>query len=51
MPTLLDPITIGDLRLPNRILMAPLTRNRSSGAGRVPNAMMRDYYVQPPRRA
>jgi 2,4-dienoyl-CoA reductase-like NADH-dependent reductase (Old Yellow Enzyme family) len=46
MPTLLDPITIGDLRLPNRILMAPLTRNRSSGAGRVPNAMMRDYYVQ-----
>jgi 2,4-dienoyl-CoA reductase-like NADH-dependent reductase (Old Yellow Enzyme family) len=46
MPTLLEPITIGDLRLPNRILMAPLTRNRSSGAGRVPNAMMRDYYVQ-----
>ena len=24
----------------------PLTRNRSSGAGRVPNALMRDYYVQ-----
>ncbi len=46
MPTLLDPITIGDLRLPNRIIMAPLTRNRSSGAGRVPNALMRDYYVQ-----
>ena len=46
MPTLLDPITIGDLRLPNRILMAPLTRNRSSGAGRVPNALMRNYYVQ-----
>jgi 2,4-dienoyl-CoA reductase-like NADH-dependent reductase (Old Yellow Enzyme family) len=51
MPTLLDLVTIGDLRLPNRILMAPLTRNRSSGAGRAPNAMMRDYYVQPPRRA
>ncbi|MBV8444151.1 MAG: alkene reductase [Hyphomicrobiales bacterium] len=46
MPTLLDPIAIGDLRLPNRILMAPLTRNRSTGAGRVPNALMRDYYVQ-----
>ena len=46
MPTLFDPITIGDLHLPNRILLAPLTRNRSSGAGRVPNAMMRDYYVQ-----
>jgi 2,4-dienoyl-CoA reductase-like NADH-dependent reductase (Old Yellow Enzyme family) len=46
MPTLFDPITIGDLHLPNRILMAPLTRNRSSGPGRVPNSMMRDYYVQ-----
>ena len=46
MPTLLDPITIGDLRLPNRILMAPLTRNRSSGEGRIPNTLMRDYYVQ-----
>ncbi|MBL8580805.1 MAG: alkene reductase [Rhizobiaceae bacterium] len=46
MPTLLDPIQIGDLRLPNRILMAPLTRNRSSGKGRVPNTLMRDYYVQ-----
>ena len=46
MPTLFDPIAIGELRLPNRILMAPLTRNRSSGEGRVPNALMRDYYVQ-----
>lgn len=46
MTTLFDPIAIGDLKLPNRILMAPLTRNRSSGAGRNPNEMMRDYYVQ-----
>lgn len=46
MPGLFDPIAIGDLRLPNRIVMAPLTRNRSSGAGRVPNALMREYYVQ-----
>ena len=46
MPTLLEPVTIGDLRLPNRILMAPLTRNRSSGSGRVPNALMRAYYAQ-----
>ena len=45
-PSLFDPITVGDLRLPSRILMAPLTRNRSSGDGRVPNAMMREYYVQ-----
>jgi 2,4-dienoyl-CoA reductase-like NADH-dependent reductase (Old Yellow Enzyme family) len=46
MPKLLDPIAIGELRLPNRIIMAPLTRNRSSGEGRVPNKLMRDYYVQ-----
>src|SRR5262249_49563478 len=46
MPNLLDPITIGDLQLPNRVLMAPLTRSRSSGPGRVPNALMREYYAQ-----
>ena len=46
MPTLFDPVAIGDLRLPNRIVMAPLTRNRSTGSGRVPNNLMRDYYVQ-----
>lgn len=46
MTTLFDSITIGDLRLPNRILMAPLTRTRAVGEGRVPNALMRDYYVQ-----
>jgi 2,4-dienoyl-CoA reductase-like NADH-dependent reductase (Old Yellow Enzyme family) len=38
MPTLFDPITIGDLVLPNRIFMAPLTRSRAVGGGRVPNA-------------
>jgi 2,4-dienoyl-CoA reductase-like NADH-dependent reductase (Old Yellow Enzyme family) len=42
---LFDPIKVGDLQLPNRIFMAPLTRCRAS-AGRVPNALMRDYYVQ-----
>ena len=45
MPTLFDPITIGDLTLPNRIFMAPLTRCRAS-AGRVPNAMNAEYYAQ-----
>jgi 2,4-dienoyl-CoA reductase-like NADH-dependent reductase (Old Yellow Enzyme family) len=43
--TLLEPLSLGELRLANRIFMAPLTRCRAS-AGRVPNAMMRDYYVQ-----
>jgi 2,4-dienoyl-CoA reductase-like NADH-dependent reductase (Old Yellow Enzyme family) len=46
MPTLFDPLKIGDLEIPNRILLAPLTRNRSTGPGRVPNAMMREYYTQ-----
>jgi 2,4-dienoyl-CoA reductase-like NADH-dependent reductase (Old Yellow Enzyme family) len=45
-PTLFDPLEIGDLELPNRVVMAPLTRNRSTGAGRVPNALMREYYAQ-----
>lgn len=43
--SLLDPIKLGDLQLANRIFMAPLTRCRAS-AGRVPNELMRDYYVQ-----
>src|SRR5215510_4266262 len=45
MPTLLDPLTVGDWRLPNRVVLAPLTRTRAS-AGRVPNAMMAEYYRQ-----
>lgn len=46
MSILLEPIVIGDLRLPNRVIMAPLTRCRATGGGRVPNALMRDYYAQ-----
>ncbi len=46
MPTLFDPAKIGDLEVPNRIFLAPLTRNRSTGPGRVPNAMMGEYYAQ-----
>src|SRR5579871_4692970 len=46
MPTLFDPLTLGDIKVPNRIFMSPLTRTRASGPGRVPNALMRDYYVQ-----
>lgn len=44
-PTLFDPITIGDLELPNRIIMAPLTRARA-GKERIPNALMAEYYRQ-----
>ena len=45
MTTIFDPITLGSLKLPNRIIMAPLTRCRAS-AGRVPNDLMLKYYVQ-----
>ncbi len=47
MTTLLDPIQLGALWLPNRIVMAPLTRLRSTGDDeRTPNELMRAYYVQ-----
>lgn len=45
MPTLFDPIQVGDLHLPNRVIMAPLTRCRAE-PGRVPGALMAEYYVQ-----
>lgn len=45
MPTLFEPIRIGELSLPNRIIMAPLTRNRA-GPGRVPTPLMAEYYEQ-----
>jgi N-ethylmaleimide reductase len=45
MTTIFDPIKLGDLELSNRIIMAPLTRCRAD-AGRVPNALMAEYYVQ-----
>src|SRR6201995_2543380 len=45
MPTLFDPLTVGALTLPNRILMAPLTRSRA-GTTRMPNELMAQYYRQ-----
>lgn len=45
MPTLFDPIRIGDLELSNRIVMSPLTRCRAID-NRVPNALMAEYYSQ-----
>jgi N-ethylmaleimide reductase len=43
---LLQPFMFGDLELPNRIVMAPLTRMRTPHSNGVPNDLMRDYYVQ-----
>ena len=45
MPTLFDPIKMGDLELANRIIMAPLTRCRAE-AGRAPGNLIADYYSQ-----
>jgi 2,4-dienoyl-CoA reductase-like NADH-dependent reductase (Old Yellow Enzyme family) len=45
MSTLFDPLKIGDLTVPNRIFMAPLTRSRA-GVQRVPNKLMAQYYAQ-----
>ena len=41
---LLEPYRLGDLTLANRLLMAPMTRNRAPGC--VPNERMVRYYVQ-----
>lgn len=45
MPTLFDPIQLGAISAPNRILMAPLTRARSTRE-HVPTALMVNYYAQ-----
>ena len=45
MTALLSPLKAGAFTLKNRVVLAPLTRTRAS-EGRVPNAMMREYYVQ-----
>jgi 2,4-dienoyl-CoA reductase-like NADH-dependent reductase (Old Yellow Enzyme family) len=45
MPSLFDPIQLGDLVLPNRIFMAPLTRLRGT-ATHIPTPIMAEYYAQ-----
>ncbi|WP_218079538.1 alkene reductase [Anthocerotibacter panamensis] len=45
MTTLFSPLQLGPLNLPNRIVMAPLTRSRA-GAGLVPQPLNAQYYAQ-----
>lgn len=45
MSNLFEPLEMGDMKLPNRVVMAPLTRCRT-GADRVPNELMVEYYAQ-----
>lgn len=42
---LLSPLDLHGLSLPNRVVMAPLTRARA-GVTRVPNDLMQEYYIQ-----
>lgn len=44
-PSLFDPIRLGAIHAPNRILMAPLTRGRAT-RDHVPTPMMIEYYAQ-----
>src|ERR1044072_824320 len=45
MPTLFDPVKIGALELPNRLVMAPLTRMRAFEE-RAPGPLNLEHYVQ-----
>jgi len=45
MTTLFEPANAGDIALSNRIVMAPLTRDRA-GPGQVPTPLMAEYYRQ-----
>ncbi len=45
MTSLYDPIVLGDMRLSNRMFMAPLTRNRATPRG-VPGPWASTYYSQ-----
>src|SRR3981189_802510 len=44
-PKLFEPLKLGPITLPNRLVMAPLTRNRAV-AGMVPNPLAVEYYGQ-----
>ena len=43
---LFTPLRMGDLDLPNRIVMAPLTRMRAGSMDHVPTALQAEYYAQ-----
>jgi len=45
MPSLLDPIQIGEITLPNRVIMSPLTRLRGT-PDHIPTQIMIEYYTQ-----
>ena len=46
MTTLFSPITLADVKLSHRVVMAPLTRSRAEAPGGVPGSLMQEYYTQ-----
>lgn len=46
MSVLFEPRPLGPLLLKNRMVMAPMTRARTSQPGNIPNALMAEYYAQ-----
>jgi N-ethylmaleimide reductase len=46
MPSLLDAIDLRGLRCPNRVFMAPLTRQRARQPGDVPGELQAEHYAQ-----
>ena len=45
-PYLFQNVRIGNMNVPNRVIMAPLTRLRSSLPGDIPTDLMAEYYAQ-----
>lgn len=43
---LFEPLTLGALSLPHRVLMAPMTRSRSLQPGDIPHGLNATYYAQ-----
>ena len=46
MTHLFDPLQLGDIALANRVVMAPLTRDRADRPGRTPRPLNVEYYAQ-----
>ncbi|PKM30589.1 MAG: alkene reductase [Gammaproteobacteria bacterium HGW-Gammaproteobacteria-11] len=44
--SLLQPVQLGSLSLANRMVMAPLTRQRAKQPGNIPHALNAEYYTQ-----
>jgi N-ethylmaleimide reductase len=46
LPSLFSPVSLGALDLPNRVVMASMTRGRATNQGLVPTALHAEYYRQ-----